>query len=256
MRRWPFAGFALVVAATPIAAAQDAEPESIWTFLVDKYDADADGAVSAEEYGRDTEKFARLDRDGDGALTAADFERGGGGRRGGRSPRTDPATMAAMVVGRYLAGDADLDGPTLATAFATYDADADGRIVRAEFDAEAAARGASPGMDRFQMLLDALDDGDGALTLAELRTWFDARDGDSDGVLTLDEMGVRSRGGRPGRERGGRRGRDAGSSDADPAREGAVAPDFSLRPPQGGDAVTLSSFAGKRPVALIFGSYT
>ena len=37
---------------------------------------------------------------------------------------------------------------------------------------------------------------------------------------------------------------------------GTLAPDFRLRPPDGGAAVKLSSFGGKRPVALIFGSYT
>lgn len=32
--------------------------------------------------------------------------------------------------------------------------------------------------------------------------------------------------------------------------------DFELAPPGGGEPVRLSSFAGVRPVALIFGSYT
>jgi hypothetical protein len=39
-------------------------------------------------------------------------------------------------------------------------------------------------------------------------------------------------------------------------RPGDPAPDFSLEPRGGGAAVTLSSFRGKSPVALIFGSYT
>ena len=37
---------------------------------------------------------------------------------------------------------------------------------------------------------------------------------------------------------------------------GDPAPDFSLEPPGGGSAVTLSSFRGRSPVALVFGSYT
>ncbi len=38
---------------------------------------------------------------------------------------------------------------------------------------------------------------------------------------------------------------------------GTVAPDFTLSPPDGGPAVTLSSFRDRNlPVALIFGSYT
>jgi len=37
---------------------------------------------------------------------------------------------------------------------------------------------------------------------------------------------------------------------------GQQAPDFSLPLQSGGGAVTLSSFRGKKPVALVFGSYT
>ena len=37
---------------------------------------------------------------------------------------------------------------------------------------------------------------------------------------------------------------------------GVEAPDFELLPPSGKGAVRLSSFRGKQPVALVFGSYT
>ena len=40
------------------------------------------------------------------------------------------------------------------------------------------------------------------------------------------------------------------------APEGAVAPDFTLSSPDGAETVTLSDFAGVKPVALVFGSYT
>ena len=39
-------------------------------------------------------------------------------------------------------------------------------------------------------------------------------------------------------------------------RPGSLATDFALEPRGGGAAVTLSSFRGKSPVALVFGSYT
>jgi hypothetical protein len=39
-------------------------------------------------------------------------------------------------------------------------------------------------------------------------------------------------------------------------RVGAMAPDFTLEPRGGGAAVRLSSFRGRSPVALVFGSYT
>ncbi|MBM3786171.1 MAG: hypothetical protein FJW30_17565 [Acidobacteria bacterium] len=37
---------------------------------------------------------------------------------------------------------------------------------------------------------------------------------------------------------------------------GSLAPDFTLRKSKSEASVTLSSFRGKRPVALLFGSYT
>ena len=39
-------------------------------------------------------------------------------------------------------------------------------------------------------------------------------------------------------------------------RPGDPAPDFTLAPRGGGAPVSLSSFRGKSPVALVFGSYT
>lgn len=39
-------------------------------------------------------------------------------------------------------------------------------------------------------------------------------------------------------------------------KPGDVAPDFSLKTLDGKKTVKLSSFAGKKPVALVFGSYT
>jgi hypothetical protein len=41
-----------------------------------------------------------------------------------------------------------------------------------------------------------------------------------------------------------------------PTRVGDVAPDFDLPPVDRKARVTLSSFRGKRPVVLVFGSYT
>ena len=52
-----------------------------------------------------------------------------------------------------------------------------------------------------------------------------------------------------GRERGRHR-------TPDKINEGDTAPDFTLKSPDGKQTVTLSSFRGKRPVALVFGSYT
>jgi len=39
-------------------------------------------------------------------------------------------------------------------------------------------------------------------------------------------------------------------------RAGDMAPDFTLYDIEGKDSVTLSDFRGKKPVALVFGSFT
>ena len=47
-----------------------------WEYLRTKYDADEDGIISLEEYGRPREFFDRLDRDANGSLEASDFDDG------------------------------------------------------------------------------------------------------------------------------------------------------------------------------------
>jgi len=44
--------------------------------------------------------------------------------------------------------------------------------------------------------------------------------------------------------------------DARAPRAGDVAPDFTLYDREGKESVTLSDFRGKKPVALVFGSFT
>ena len=44
--------------------------------------------------------------------------------------------------------------------------------------------------------------------------------------------------------------------DANAPKAGDMAPDFTLHDVEGKDSVTLSNFRGKKPVALVFGSFT
>ncbi len=60
------------------------------------------------------------------------------------------------------------------------------------------------------------------------------------------------RGGRKGMDRGGRKGRGEDNSLA----VGEMAPDFNLKSLEGDLRTQLSSFRGKKPVILFFGSYT
>jgi hypothetical protein len=52
------------------------------------------------------------------------------------------------------------------------------------------------------------------------------------------------------------RGRRGMSMEDDAPKRGDVAPDFTLKTADGKGEVALASFRGKRPVVLIFGSYT
>ena len=45
-------------------------------------------------------------------------------------------------------------------------------------------------------------------------------------------------------------------SGAEGPKLNAPAPDFTLKSPDGETTITLSAFKGKKPVALIFGSFT
>ncbi len=210
-----------------VAAAQERRPDSAWDLIAREHDHDKDGAVSAEEYSRGEARFRRLDRDGDGKLTPADFE--GGSRRGPRA--RGPEAMRPRILGRLLGvGE---DRPFELEGFAAWFGEQDGNDDRI-LDLD------EIGFDRrAEMMLRILDvDGSGALEFDELEGVAKGADADRDGKISAAEI------------RGGRGSRSAAPS------VGKRAPDFDLPYKTGDETAKLSSFAGKRPVALIFGSYT
>lgn len=102
---------------------------------------------------------------------------------------------------------------------------------------------------------------DGFIQLSEappqLRDRLRRYDANKDGKVSKEEMQKARRqfggGGKPG-EVNTRPAR--GERHADKLKVGDKAPDFTLKDPSGKREVTLSSFQGKKPVVLIFGSYT
>jgi Ca2+-binding EF-hand superfamily protein len=180
----------------------------------------------------------------------------------------------AWVAARY---DADRDGRVSrkefagpAEYFASLDRDGDGAITAEDFDWSES----SPWVRldaQSQRLFRAIDaDGDGRLDEAEVRAYFKKAAG-AKGHLTPDDLraalgGSRARGGAPAGKAPARGASpavwfeallagDLGSPFEGP-RVGQTAPDFTLASPDGKKTVTLSDFRDKRPVVLIFGSFT
>ncbi|MCH7728825.1 MAG: hypothetical protein IH991_20420 [Planctomycetes bacterium] len=92
---------------------------------------------------------------------------------------------------------------------------------------------------------------------AQLRRRIKQIDTNKDGKLSLDEVKKSFGRGGSGRRPGEIITRPArGERHSDTLKVGDLAPDFMLTDPSGKREVTLSSFKGKKPVVLIFGSYT
>jgi Ca2+-binding EF-hand superfamily protein len=209
--------------------------EEAWAHLSGRYDTDGDGRIGRAEYPRGEEAFTRLDRDRDGDVDRQDLA----------LPSQPPAELAVpFFVVSYLAPeDADSIGPQdLAQGFERADVDRDGFLVRGEVETEANAPASVQPFDRFGTVLAAIDlDLDQRLSLAELSGYLERRDRDGDGRVHVRERFL------PGPE-------PAIGWIEPQARE--PAPDFHLEPAGGGAPVRLSSFAGRTPVALLFGSFT
>ncbi|HET6205151.1 MAG TPA: EF-hand domain-containing protein [Planctomycetota bacterium] len=230
----PAAGCKLVGAGIR-AALHAHEKAAVWGYLRPKYDRNGDGRIDRSEYGRDEKAFARLDRDGDGSIGPADFERD-------VVPPGDLVGPHLLVRAFGPKGAESIDLEELEQGFARLDRDRDGRFTRAEFEAEGWRIAPPFGADFFGSLLEGMDrDGDGAVGVSETRDFFERHDRDGDGRLGMLERALPGKAPRVG---------------AIPVAERQRAPDFTLARDRGEGMVTLSSFAGKRPVALVFGSFT
>jgi len=254
--------FAAILAASSIPAQRGGFDRGatgdLWKYLSEKYDKNGDGKITIAEYGRGADKFAVYDRDGNGSITQSDTRgsssgqrRGGGGRAGGgrggggRAPASTVDTDIAMTIAKNA--DDNEDGKVSkvewSKALATLDHDQDKVVSPEELnDIMCAALGrnklSNRAVGRRSRYLDA--DKDGKVQLAELDKMFNKLDKNSDQTISKTELNTTSSVRPIGR-----------------ARLGETAPDFDL--PLVKDStktVRLSTFKGKKPVALIFGSYT
>lgn len=229
------------------AAAETKAPRSaspVYEFLAANYDANQDGSVTEEEYGRGARAFRNLDKNRDGVVTADDWKRN---RRGGRTARGNSSVTAEQRLVRQrrfiemfasflnVDGEAGIGVDEWRKWAASMPVNDDGVIAGDDLGAflGSAKDGRMARMATRSLRRDLDTDGNGDVTRSDLASMFAAVDTDGDQVLGRgDELRM-------------------------PPGRGEMAPDFTLayadnRPRK----VTLSSYRGKKPVALIFGSYT
>jgi Ca2+-binding EF-hand superfamily protein len=228
----------------------------VWKFLAEKYDANDDGKITPKEYGRGAEKFGGYDQNQDGSITKDDFSGGsrrrpggraagpGGRSRGGRTGGSTVSTDIALVLAKN--SDTNEDGKVTSEEWrktlATLDNDQDSVVSPEELSGImcAALGGRTLSLRAVGRRARHLDTNkDGKLQVAELSSTFAKLDKNGDKVISKVELGT------------------VRTVRSGPPRVGDMAPEFTL--PLVKDRktlVTLSSFRGKKPVALIFGSYT
>jgi Ca2+-binding EF-hand superfamily protein len=246
----------------------------VWKTLAAKYDKNKDGEIDAKEYSRGEEKFRGLDRDRDGVLTKADFEGGrrSRGRSGGRGRGRGGFDFSRMMGARLVrAADADDSGDVSKAEWTTFlgtlSSGKDGVVDAEKLQDLLPSRrpGGGGGGERERggiggRMLEMLDrDGDEKVEVSDLEPLFAEVDRDESGTADAAELQSRGFGGRGGGD-GGPGGRDGGRGRGDGGglpQVGDAAPDFDLPFAKNENKTArLSSFAGKRPVALVFGSYT
>jgi Ca2+-binding EF-hand superfamily protein len=237
MRSITTVGAFVALAAMSLPAQRTQQEQlKVWEFLRVKYDTNNDNKVTAAEYGRGEASFASYDRTSDGVITDADFQVAGrGGRRG---PRSMGPEQAAQTIAQGADKDGSRDVTTAEWEKALDSFGSANAVVTAA--ALAPLTQASGGRGRsaqvVEMMLRTLDaNEDGTLTVGELNLVFARLDVDQNDTLQWNELGLR----------------------AVLPQKGDVAPDFELPHNGNPDKLTkLSSFAGSKPVALVFGSYT
>lgn len=232
-----------------------------FAYLLERYDADGDGVVTAAEYTRRNGQLERWDTDGDGRLTVSDW--------GADDPLIDPQILDLQerwLLGRAFQAEGErtevLSLDELAAAFHEYDG-ADGSEpdeelgeaeFRARFDECAASlpgegsmmiQSFAGGLDEWSELCSFFDfDRSGSLSLEELASYFEEHDLYE---LRFDresyDAGVALVGSEPLDYRAG-------------LPVGSPIPDLTLAALHGDEPVSLARLTGERPIALIFGSYT
>jgi hypothetical protein len=195
-----------------------------WNWLASQYDRNKDKAVTRDELPAAGPLFQRLDRNGDGAITAEEFD---------WSERS-PIARQEMIPTFWLR---------------MYDANGNGRLSEEEW--QAVFKRAAKGKDH--------------LTIEDLREAFPTSPprrgggGGGGGGTPAGRPSIAGNQPKSGPEtlillKGLLEG-EIGSFQEGPDLN-AAAPDFTLKTPDQKQTLSLAEFRGKKPVVLIFGSFT
>lgn len=210
-----------------------------WEHLKKSYDKDGDGKITVKEYPRGEKSFKNLDRNGDGNISLADFEGRSRGRQRSRpaSEISDTARQIGDMFGSFINTDGKPGITKIEWQEVITKLGPDEKGVIASDNLPRLLGKAGEGrMARFvtgrmRRLFDV--DEDRTVTVKEVDSLFAKMDTDGNGTV------------------------EQGTEISMPPGVGEVAPDFTLPfMKDGKKTLTLSSHRGKKPVCLIFGSYT
>lgn len=209
---------------------RSADSGDVWKVLAEKYDTNKDGRITEAEYSRSRSKFMSFDANADDVLTAADFS--------GTSRRS---SGASILRGADKDGDGAVSAKEWQLFLLSLRANKEGIIPEEQAiklsSSDQGDRRRRGGSDSGIAAIDR--DGDGKPEIADLQRIFLEVDENADGSLSAGELSTR------------------GARPTQLPQVGDVAPDFDLLYAEDEDrSAKLSSFAGKKPVALVFGSYT
>lgn len=168
-------------ASTTVAGARNSESGAHPPLIVQRFDADGDGLVSADEFPGDEDQFSELDIDGDGYLDEVESA--------DRPPRGGPGPADIMAEfdedGDGLLSATEFPGPE--DHFTAMDADQDGYLSAEELQAgrPGPPRGGRSGFDKDHT------DQDGIVSQEEFtgpEAMFTDLDADGDGYITREEI--------------------------------------------------------------------
>lgn len=167
------------------------DPEQRWQQMLERFDENNDGQISADEFKGPERVFTMLDQDGDGLITQAEATR----FRGLGRPDRDWGNRAAGLEMMLRRCDEDGDGrvtrdewPGRDEMFDRLDADGDG-FITAEDVAAIRQQPRPQRMNPAQILLRVLDkNGDGQVSNSEWTDFFASADTDGDELLSYEEL--------------------------------------------------------------------